>query len=131
MRRGYLLEKEIDRFLKYVDSIGGHGHKHYPNRTIGGQFISGEPFDYEIFYNNQVICFDAKECKSKSWRPVSKDLKQANNLIKCKKQGSKAYFLVYFYQYKSLIKFDPDLLKSHKSLDPAKGTKLNNITELL
>lgn len=41
-------------------------------------------------------CFDAKQCKTNTWHIVCKDIKQANELKKCKNAGCNAYFLVCF-----------------------------------
>lgn len=96
MRKGHNFEQQIDNVLAYIDSIGGHAHKNYPYRTISGQFIKGEPFDYEVFTANYKAVFDAKECSKESWSLQKKDIVQANNLKKCKNAGLNAYFLINF-----------------------------------
>ena len=122
MRRGHRLEQKINKLLKYLDSIGVHGHKNNPERLQCGTYIKGEPFDYEIIYKNKIIVFDAKECKTKKWKPQKKDIKQANNMIKCKNHGANAFFLVYFYNDNKLKKIDPKTFKEKE---------LKNIMEVL
>lgn len=61
-----------------------------------GTYIKGEPFDFEIFYKDRHEVFDTKECKTNKWHIVPKDIKQCNELKKCKNAGLKAYFLICF-----------------------------------
>lgn len=65
-------------------------------RLQDGTYISGEPFDYEIFLPNYKAVFDAKECETRKWHMVDKDIKQCDELKKCKNAGFKAYFLICF-----------------------------------
>lgn len=58
--------------------------------------LSGESFDYEIFLPWRHDCFDAKQCKTDTWHIVQKDIKQANELKKCKNAKCNAYFLICF-----------------------------------
>ena len=44
-RRGYIFENQIKKVCDYVESIGGHAHKNYPERLQDGTYIKGEPFD--------------------------------------------------------------------------------------
>ena len=131
MRRGHILEKEINKFLKYLDSVGIHGHKNNPDRTLDGTFIKGEPFDYEIICKGKVIVFDVKECNADKWRMQEKDLRQANNLVKCRNEGADAFFLVYFYRFKKLIKYDVEIAIGKKALAPSEGSQLVSIMELV
>lgn len=41
-------------------------------------------------------CFDAKQCKTDTWHILKKDIKQTNELKKCKNAGLNAYFLICF-----------------------------------
>jgi len=95
-RRGYKLEHEIDKVIKYIDSTNGFATKLYPNKTIDGIFIAGEPFDYFILLPKYKVAFDAKECAGTTWNMKPKDIKQANNLKKVKNAGLHAYFLILF-----------------------------------
>lgn len=109
MRKGHLLEREINKFLVWLDAQGIHGHKNNSSRTIDGIFLKGEPFDYEIIHNNRIYCFDAKECHADTWKPTN--LIQQNNLIKCKRHGAIAFYLIYFYKTKKLCIMDCETLE--------------------
>lgn len=98
MQRGHPFEKEIEKVIEYIEKIGGHGHKNYAKRLQDGTYIQGEVFDYEIFLKNYKCVFDAKECATDTWHIVSKDIKQCNELKKCKNAGLNAYFLICFNQ---------------------------------
>lgn len=110
MRRGNELEKHVNKLIKYVNDIGYHAHKNNPSRTVDGTYLEGEPFDYEIFLPKATLIFDAKECHDKNciWHIKDKDIKQANNMYNCKKTGAEAFFLIYAYEIKKLIKVDVD-----------------------
>lgn len=107
--------------------MGFHAHKNQPERTYSGKFIKGEPFDYEIFTDRFKWCFDAKECKSDSWSLTNAKITQVNALKQCKNAGLDAFFLVYFYPVKKLIRFDVDLIieTEKKSLTPEDGIEVN------
>lgn len=98
MQKGKYFEKQIEKVIEYVEKMGGHGHKNHAERLQNGTYIQGEPFDYEIFLKNYKCVFDAKECISDTWHIVSKDIKQCNELKKCKNAGLNAYFLICFNQ---------------------------------
>ncbi|WP_279160516.1 Holliday junction resolvase RecU [Thomasclavelia cocleata] len=108
--RGKQLEKQIDHLIKWIDSIGYHGHKNHPKRLNDGKYIEGEPFDFEIFTPSYKCCFDTKECKSNRWSLENAKPHQVDYLKKCKNCGLDAFFLVYFFNYKRLVKFDVDLI---------------------
>ena len=95
-RRGYKFENQIKKVCDYVEAIGGHAHKNHAERLQDGTYINGEPFDYEVFLPNYKAVFDAKECKTRKWHMVDKDIKQCNEMKKCKNSGFKAYFLICF-----------------------------------
>ena len=95
-RRGYQFENQIQKVCDYVEAIGGHAHKNYAERLQDGTYIKVEPFDYEIFLQNYKAVFDAKECKTRKWHMVDKDIKQCDEMKKCKNAGFKAYFLICF-----------------------------------
>ena len=130
--RGKALERSLNKLCKEIQRIGFHAHKNQPERTYSGRFISGEPFDYEIFTDKVKWCFDAKECKSKRWSLQNAKLTQVNALKQCRNAGLEAFFLVYFYPYKKLIRFDVDLIiqTDKASLTPEDGIEVD-LNELL
>lgn len=96
MQKGRSFEKQIEKVIEYIEKIGFHGHKNYAKRTSEGLFLEGECFDYEIFLPKRHDCFDAKQCNTDTWHIVKKDLRQVNELKKCKNAGCNAYFLICF-----------------------------------
>lgn len=102
-------ESQINKLIKYVFDSGYFGTKLHPNRNHTGQYIEGEPFDYMIVLPNYKACFDAKMCEGLKWQFKPKDIKQAENLKHCKNAGMDAFFLVYFSDYKRMVKYDVDL----------------------
>lgn len=74
-----------------------------------GTYLKGECFDYEIFLPKRHDCFDAKECKTDTWKIVDKDIKQCNELKKCKNAGCNAYFLICF-ENKDVRMLDVDIV---------------------
>ena len=90
MQKGRNFEKEIEKVIEYIKKIGFHGHKNHPKRLQDGTYLEGESFDYEIFLPNRHDCFDAKQCKSDTWHILKKDIKQTNELKKCKNAGCKS-----------------------------------------
>lgn len=125
--RGKALERSINKLCKEIQRRGYHAHKNQPERTYNGRFISGEPFDYEIFTDKHHWCFDAKECKGKRWSLQNAKLSQVNALKQCKNAGLEAFFLVYFYETKQLIRFDVDVIINAKqaSLTPEDGIEVD------
>lgn len=95
-RRGHKFENQINKVCDYVEALGGHAHKNHPDRLQDGTYKKGEPFDYEIFLPNYKAVFDAKECDTNSWSMKPKDIKQCDEMKKCKNAGLKAYFLICF-----------------------------------
>lgn len=118
-------ESQINKLIKYIFDIGYFGTKLHPNRNHEGQYIEGEPFDYMIVLPNYKACFDAKMSKGMRWRFEKKDIKQAENLKHCKNASMDAFFLVYFSDYKRMVKYDVDLFLSVL----AEGRKHLKITE--
>lgn len=108
MNKGQYLEKQIDKVIEYVKSLGGWGQKNHPHRTDDGVYLEGEPFDYYLMTKDKRMAFDAKECHSERWQLKPKDIKQANNLKRLKNCGFEAFFLVYFVHEKKVIRFDVD-----------------------
>ena len=98
-RRGYQFENQIQKVCDYVEEIGGHAHKNHAERLQDGTYIKGEPFDYEIFLPGYMAVFDAKECKTRKWKMVDKDIRQCDEMKKCKNAGLKAYFLICFEEH--------------------------------
>ena len=109
MQRGHSFEKQIEKVIEYIEKLGFHGHKNYPKRLEDGTYISGESFDYEIFLPHRHDCFDAKQCETDTWRIVKKDIKQTNELKKCKNAGCNAYFLICF-ENKEVRQLDVDIV---------------------
>lgn len=109
MQKGRSFEKEIEKVIDYVEKLGFHGHKNYPKRLENGTYIKGESFDYEIFLPYRHDCFDAKECKTDTWRIKLKDIKQCNELKKCKNAKCNAYFLICF-ESKDIRQLDVDIV---------------------
>ncbi len=131
MRKGHRLEKIIDDWFKVLDSQGVACHRHHAKRTIDGIFLEGEQFDYEIIKDKKVYCFDAKEVAGTVWRPLQKDFKQANHLIKCKANGAEAFFLCYFHEHKRMFKFDPEDLKNRTVMCFNDGEEVYALTEII
>jgi penicillin-binding protein-related factor A (putative recombinase) len=127
-QRGRFLEAQIESLLNYLNSNGIHAHKNYAHRTIEGVFLSGEPFDYEIF-TNPVHVFDAKETQQITWNLQNAKPHQIKHLLDCKNHGAEAYFLVLF-QNQDFRRFDVDvvrqaLIDGRKSLGKDEGTTWN------
>lgn len=112
MQKGRSFEKQIEKVIEYIEKLGFHGHKNYAKRTSEGLYLEGECFDYEIFLPNGHDCFDAKQCKTDTWHIVKKDLKQTNELKKCKNAGCNAYFLVCF-EGNDVRQIDVDIVIDH------------------
>lgn len=126
MRKGNKFEAEIKKVLDWVNASGGHAHKNNPNRTIDGIFVSGEPFDFEIFYKNYHACFDAKEIKGDTWHLLKKDIVQAENLKHCKNNGLRAFFLI--FNNNKVKQLDVDSVVEHLKQNK-KSLKLDNLPE--
>lgn len=108
--RGKQLESQIDKLINYIRSIGYFGAKLHPKRLNDGKYIEGEPFDYFIVTPDYKCCFDAKECNATLWSLDNAKPHQVDYLKKCKNSGVDAFFLVYFFKNKKLIKFDVDVI---------------------
>lgn len=102
------LEHMINKLIDYVEKMGYHGHKNNAERLYDGRYIKGEPYDYDVFLPSSHMCFDAKETMSKNWQIRDKDIRQAQELKRCKNAGCDAFFLIYFYQHMSLVRVDVD-----------------------
>lgn len=109
MQSGRSFEKQIEKVIEYIEKLGFHGHKNYARRLQDGTYIDGECFDYEIFLPNRHDCFDAKQCKTDTWHILKKDIKQTNELKKCKNAGCNAYFLICF-ENKDVRMVDVDII---------------------
>ena len=103
--RGSQLETKISQWFKTLNDKGIHAHKNHPKRTITGLFQEGEPYDFEIFMGNKLYVFDAKECQNDKWYLSNAKPEQIKHLLNCANHGADAFFLVYFWKTKSLIKF--------------------------
>lgn len=93
---GKAFEKQINKVCHYINSIGGFASKLSPERLYDGTYIKGEAFDYIVLMKEYKACFDAKYISGTVWRMQQKDIKQCNNLKKCKNAGLQAYFLICF-----------------------------------
>ena len=128
--RGKSLETQLDRLCEQVNAMGYHAHKNHPKRLGNGTRVQGEPFDYEILLPNWHACFDAKECHDTKWHMQKKDIIQAENLKHCKNAGCEAFFLIYFFPTKQLVKVDVDevinvLQQGSKTVGAEKGGEFN------
>ena len=94
--KGKFLERNIDKICDRINHMGGFAHKLQPKRTQDGTYLEGEPFDYIVILPNYKAVFDAKEVKGSKWHMVLKDIKQCNEMKKCKNSGFEAYFIFYF-----------------------------------
>lgn len=124
--RGKSLETQLDRLCERVCAMGYHAHKNHPKRLGNGTRVQGEPFDYEILLPRWHACFDAKECHGSRWHMQKKDILQAENLKHCKNAGCDAFFLIYFFPLKRLVKVDVDqviavLEQGSRTVDAAQG----------
>ena len=134
MQKGRSFEKQIEKVIDHIEKLGFHGHKNYAKRLEDGTYIAGESFDYEIFLPNRHDCFDAKQCDTDTWHIVTKDIKQCNELKKCKNAGCNAYFLICF-ENKDVRMIDVDLvinylMKNIKSIKKYGLPEWNLIQEL-
>lgn len=109
MEKGKFFENQINKVCEYINKTGGFAHKLCPERSFKGNYIKGEPFDYIIITNEYKAAFDAKECNTNTWRIYDKDIRQCNELKKCKNAGFKAYFLV-CYEKKDVKQIDVDIV---------------------
>ena len=130
MQKGHSFEKQIEKIIEYIENLGFHGHKNYAKRLEDGTYIKGESFDYEIFLPNRHDCFDAKQCSTNTWHIKPKDIKQTNELKKCKNAGCNAYFLICF-ENKDVRMIDVDevidALKQNKISIKNIGLKQRNL----
>lgn len=134
MQKGRGFEKQIEKVIDHIEKLGFHGHKNYAKRLEDGTYIAGESFDYEIFLPNRHDCFDAKQCDTDTWHIVKKDVRQVNELKKCKNAGCNAYFLICF-ENKDVRMIDVDLvinylMKNIKSIKKYGLPEWNLIQEL-
>lgn len=133
-RRGFQFENQIEKVIEYIEAKGYHGHKNYAKRLQDGTYVSGESFDYEIFLPNRHDCFDAKQCKTDTWHIFSKDIKQCNELKKCKNAGCNSYFLICF-ENKDVRMIDVDdvieTLKHNKKSIKNKNLKQWDLLEVI
>lgn len=109
MEKGKGFESQVNKVCDYINKTKGFAHKLCPERTINGIFKRGEPFDYIILLDKYKCVFDAKECKSDTWRIYEKDIKQCNELKKCKNVGLDAYFLI-CYENRDVKQIDVDIV---------------------
>lgn len=121
------LESQIDKLFEKIDKMGYHGHKNNADRNFDGIYLHGEPYDYDLFLPGYHACFDAKMSKTDKYQIKDKDIKQINNLAKCKKAGMDSFFLIYFSSRRKLLKYDVDLLieilQIRKNIDVKEGVK--------
>lgn len=133
MQKGKYLESNINKVCKYIEKIGGFAYKMQPLRTQDGIYISGEPFDYIVILPQYKAVFDAKEVKTNKWHVVPKDIKQCNEMKKCKNAGFKAYFIFYSEGQVKTVDVD-EVIKvlelGKKTVDLSKATEWDLINIL-
>ena len=134
MQKGHDFERQIEKVCEYVQKKGGHAHKNQPARTAEGTYLKGEPFDYEIFIPGKHHVFDAKKSATDMWQMKKKDVVQADNLLRCKKAGLKAYFLILFGN-KDVRQIDVEkvvevLQSGKKNIDKSLGVEWELLEEL-
>lgn len=127
MQKGRSFEKQIEKVIEYIEQLGFHGHKNQAQRLQDGTYIKGEVFDYEIFLPNRHDCFDAKQCDTDTWHIKPKDVKQTNELKKCKNAGCNAYFLICF-ENKYVKQLDVDLVIEYLKQNK-KSIKMHGLPE--
>ncbi len=44
MQNGRSFEKQVEKVIEYIESLGFHGHKNYPKRLEDGTYISRGKF---------------------------------------------------------------------------------------
>lgn len=128
------LEYQIDKLIEKIDKLGFHAHKNNPHRNHEGQYLKGEAYDYDLFLPNYKACFDAKMSEKEYYTILEKDIKQLNNLKKCKASGMDSFFLIYFKKLNKLLKFDVDIIISQLKESKRINYKLGevwNIEELI
>lgn len=106
---GKAFEYQINKVCNYINSIGGFATKLSAQRLYDGTYIKGEAFDYIILMKNYKACFDAKYVSGDVWRMQPKDIRQVNELKKCKNAGCNAYFLICF-ENKEVRMIDVDIV---------------------
>lgn len=111
MRRGYEFEAKLNRVSKYLNANGIHMHKNQARRTEQGIYLEGEPFGYKVISGGTIHCFDAKECASQRWNLSNAKMSQLKNLLVCRKKSTQAYFLVWYRDENTVIRFDAELVK--------------------
>ncbi len=134
MQKGKSFERQINKVCEYINNIGGFAHKLCAERTIQGTFIKGEPFDYIILTKDYKAVFDAKEAETGTYHIVKKDIKQINELKKCKNAGCNAYLLICF-EGQDVRMIDVDvvikLLKNNKKSIKREGNPSWDLIKIL
>lgn len=119
------LESQIDKLVSQInDKKLGFAWKNHPNRTHGGSYLEGEPFDYCILTKKYKVCFDAKETDKSTWAICKKDIVQAKNLYLASLSGIECFFLIYFITQKKLVRIKID--KFLEILAERKHIKMND-----
>ena len=93
-------------------------------------FDKASTVDYIGAVQGIPLCFDAKECHDTKWHMQKKDIIQTENLKHCKNAGCEAFFLIYFFPTKQLVKVDVDevinvLQQGSKTVGAEKGGEFN------
>lgn len=121
---GDQFEKQVSKVLEVKTSKKGHYHKNNALRLHSGEYIQGEPFDFEVFLPNYLAVFDCKSLNSDNWQIREKDIKQAYNLLRCKQVGLKAYFLINFNGIVKEIDIDFVIDKLEKNIKHIKKEEI-------
>lgn len=128
--RGKQLEKMVLKLFDQYRKAGIHCQQNHPEQLSDGTFIKRHGYDFHLYYKERFIVFDAKECKSTSMH-IATNLKphQLNDMMCIKKNGGEAFFMVYFFIDKVMIKLDIDeavrlIDEGRKSITSDDGEKI-------
>ena len=106
-----ILESQLE---KLFDRLPVFYKKLHPNRTHHGKYIEGEPFDYILFREGSIFCFDAKETKKNVLYASQIPIHQFNDLLKAEKHGAIVFFIIYFSTQKKLKFVHPKTILDDK-----------------
>ena len=122
--RGKALEKQVNKLIKFYDSLGLHAQQNNPEQLFDGTFVKNHGFDYQILYKGILYAFDAKNCESKTISGDNFKPHQVNAMEKVKSHGGKGFFLVYFALEKKLVVIDSGVALSKKSFSSEDGQEV-------
>lgn len=134
--RGRSLERAIRKLFESYASRGIHCQQNHPEQLHDGTMVKRHGFDFQIFYQERFIAFDAKECASRTWPLDKAKMHQLKALLDVELNGGEAFFLVFFKNGRKLVKFPASFIQSRisdgaKSVSPQEGiTTTLNILEI-